>query len=45
MKWRPFVQPGGVAMRIDMDEADRTVGPECLQDRVGSRVVAADGQG
>ena len=35
----------GVAMGVDVDQADRTVLADGLEDRVGDRMVAADRQG
>ena len=44
VKFGPVDLAHRVAMRIDMDEADRPVVPERLQDRIGDRMVAADRQ-
>ena len=42
VKFGPVDLPHRVAMRIDVDETDRPVMPQRLQDRIGDRVVAAD---
>ena len=44
MELRQVVGAAGVAMRIDMDHADRPLLADRLQDRMGDRMVAADRQ-
>src|SRR5260221_624928 len=44
MELGALVLARGVAMGVDMDEPDRPLGAERFEDRIGDRVVAADGQ-